>query len=149
MDDETFFGLIVLGALVCGLIGAVLLYQRDKAGRGFILGVLLGPVGLIIAAVMRLEPAAPSADPNEPIEYVICPKCSQRYAADLTGCNFCGAAKPKNPTLILAPRVRPSAPVRPAVPVGMKKCPDCAEMIQGEARKCRYCGADLSAVAAP
>ena len=39
--------------LACGFVGMLLLKPFDKGGIGFALGALLGPIGVIIAAVMR------------------------------------------------------------------------------------------------
>lgn len=50
-DDGTLFVLIFVAA-VCGFIGAALGSSRSiGAGAGFFLGLLLGPLGLIIVAV--------------------------------------------------------------------------------------------------
>ena len=45
--------LIILMNIVFAFIGAMLLGGSNRAGTGFILGLLFGPIGLIIAMVMR------------------------------------------------------------------------------------------------
>ena len=39
---------IILAAIVCGVIGALIGEPRDERGRGAGLGLLLGPLGLLI-----------------------------------------------------------------------------------------------------
>lgn len=59
MNDETrsfFFFAIALSALFCGLI-AMVCAHRTRKGLAFFLGVFFGPIGILIAAVMR--PADP------------------------------------------------------------------------------------------
>jgi hypothetical protein len=45
-------GLLVLLAL-SAVIGAVLLARADRAGTGFVLGILLGPIGVAIILARR------------------------------------------------------------------------------------------------
>ena len=45
-------GLIPL-LLVCALVGGGLLSKYNKARTGILLGIFLGPIGLLVAAVMR------------------------------------------------------------------------------------------------
>jgi uncharacterized membrane protein YfcA len=42
-----------VGALLCGIAGLVILERVDRELAGFTLGFFLGPIGLIIAWVMR------------------------------------------------------------------------------------------------
>ena len=48
---------IAIGAILCGVLGALLLAPSDRAGPGFALGALLGPIGVLIALVMRANAA--------------------------------------------------------------------------------------------
>lgn len=44
--------------VVCGLIGAAIGSSKNLGCAGFMLGVLLGPIGLIVIAVMAAKPAS-------------------------------------------------------------------------------------------
>jgi hypothetical protein len=53
MDIESFwvFGLLA-GALVCGILGMVVASGKGNGGMGFVLGLLLGPLGILIAVLL-------------------------------------------------------------------------------------------------
>jgi hypothetical protein len=42
-----------IGAVVCGIAGFMMLDNAERGGAGFALGFFLGPIGLVIAWVMR------------------------------------------------------------------------------------------------
>jgi hypothetical protein len=44
-----------IASLVCGAIAALLLAPSGRGFAGFGLGIVLGPVGVIVAAILRLE----------------------------------------------------------------------------------------------
>ncbi len=48
-------GTIALLWSVFGLVGAVILNRANKAGTGCLVGLLLGPLGLIVAWVIRRD----------------------------------------------------------------------------------------------
>ena len=50
---EIVWTVAIIGCLIFGIAGAALLSRYEKAGTGFILGFLLGPIGLVIAWTMR------------------------------------------------------------------------------------------------
>jgi hypothetical protein len=53
MDEVFFFLLFVLiGALVCGFIGYAVGDTRQQGGLGFVLGFLLGPLGILVAVLL-------------------------------------------------------------------------------------------------
>lgn len=84
MDMDTTQLTIAAGIwLVCG-IGAYLITAqkgRDDAGSAGIMGVLLGPIGLVMAATAK----APSGPP------VVCAHCGKTVARDRERlCNHCG-----------------------------------------------------------
>jgi hypothetical protein len=47
----------ILGAFLFGITGATILHSSSKPGMGFLLGAFLGPLGLIIAFVIRSDTA--------------------------------------------------------------------------------------------
>ena len=57
MDTELYI-LIGLGWLVSGMIGAGIANPRGQAAIGLVLGLLLGPLGWLIAGCVPRTPAA-------------------------------------------------------------------------------------------
>lgn len=98
--------ILVLWALF-GLAGAVILNRFNKAGIGCLLGILLGPIGLIIAWVMRsnaqadeerkrhqeqvaaLARANQETGRSERVERE-CPHCAEPILARANVCKHCG-----------------------------------------------------------
>ena len=78
-------GYLVITSLICAIAGAAMLSRYNKAGSGFLLGGLLGPIGLIIAWTMRdnakLDESAMRASATSPTEVRDereCPFCAER-----------------------------------------------------------------------
>ena len=83
--------------ILCGIAGAGMLSRYGKAGSGFLLGLLLGPIGLIIAWTMRdtakLDEAKSSgAAPGSAEDRVEreCPHCAERILVKAKVCKHCG-----------------------------------------------------------
>lgn len=51
---------ILAASVICGVAGAAMLLSIGRAGKGFLLGLLLGPVGLAIA--FRLQRSVARSD---------------------------------------------------------------------------------------
>lgn len=77
---------IVLAWVGCALLGAVIGAARGRPGAGFLLGLLLGVIGVIIA--LFLTPPAVAPTPAEP--RVPCPHCAEQILPAANVCPFCG-----------------------------------------------------------
>lgn len=83
-----FATLLIFSWFVSGLLAAALLSGSNRAGTGCLLGALLGPLGVVIAAIMRQEkPTAPvvAAEPSKR-----CPECAETVLQAAKKCRFCG-----------------------------------------------------------
>jgi hypothetical protein len=86
--------------IVCGLTAGVVSASRGASGFvGFILGVLLGPFGIIIAFVLKPETPSPSPQSESeavPVDakatYIRCDGCSGFSPSHSKFCMHCGAA---------------------------------------------------------
>ena len=55
LSDSEALALLIVVAVVCGAIGESIADARGRSATGFLLGLVLGPIGWIVAA--RLEPS--------------------------------------------------------------------------------------------
>jgi RNA polymerase subunit RPABC4/transcription elongation factor Spt4 len=122
--DDTSLLLGLLLWLACALGAMAIANQRGGSNfGGFILGFLLGPIGVLLAFYV--------------FDGKRCPQCQQTIPAAAKRCPKCQASLEEP---VRAAVVVTSATTAPASVSGTKKCPDCAEEIRTEARKCRFCG---------
>lgn len=74
--------MVIIGAiwLVCAFLGAIIGEAREAGGRGFLLGLFFGPLGMIAAFAMdgRRE----------------CPRCGTRVTRRQSMCPNCGGEVP-------------------------------------------------------
>ena len=109
--------------IVCGIVAAMIGSGKGATGSGFFLGLILGPLGILIAIFMKgNRRKCPSCHEVIDPTAMKCPKCQ----ADLT---------PKDAPVLIDGEV--------SVENETKKCPACAEQIKLEAIKCRFCGQDF------
>ena len=82
----------VLAWLLFGIVSGFVARKKGRSGCGwFLLGVLLGPIGLILAfaASSRKEPSDVAAAEPAPAMRA-CPSCGELIAQDAEKCRFCG-----------------------------------------------------------
>ena len=93
--------------ILCGVAGGAMLSRYNKAGTGFLLGILLGPIGLIIAWTMRDSAKLDAAEQEPPVQVKSyeeiqsevdarqrdereCPYCAERILSKAKVCKHCG-----------------------------------------------------------
>lgn len=131
--------------VVCVFVSAALLGRYNKAGSGLLLGALLGPIGVIIAIIWRMNMGADERKQHnaqlltavqqqggEPRPERDCPHCAERILAAAKICKHCKSA------------VEPIA-VKPVL-VGTGICPNCLhDGLDVNLRACPHCEAQFNA----
>lgn len=72
--------------LVCALLGLLIGQPKGKGGLGFLLGLFLGVIGLIIIAVAKPAEAAPQGTATDRIP---CPHCAEAVLPAANVCPHC------------------------------------------------------------
>lgn len=96
--------------LLFGIASMMVANSKGRSGCGwFLLGVLLGPFGLLFAFIAPSLKKAP-VDPEAPTPetHVRCPDCKELVRKDARKCKHCGAALA--PVEITPTGVRPADP---------------------------------------
>jgi uncharacterized membrane protein YeaQ/YmgE (transglycosylase-associated protein family) len=52
MEEGSFLIAVLVVCFVCGALGYAVGDQKNQGGLGAVLGIMLGPVGVLIAAVL-------------------------------------------------------------------------------------------------
>ena len=100
-----------------GLIGWAIGKPKDRGDTGIILGLVLGPIGLVLVALLS---------PTEDERHRRASKWTATLPSTPPGANAAGSVMPQ-------PRD------------GRVPCPWCAERIMPGAKVCRYCSRELPA----
>ena len=58
----------VILVIVCGLGGMVLMERKGHGGIGFLLGFLLGPLGIVVVWLLPRKEKGPEADPSPEVD---------------------------------------------------------------------------------
>jgi ribosomal protein L40E len=121
----------LLAWLLFGIVSAVVARNKGRSGCGwFVLGVLLGPIGLILAFGVRSRKEPPAVVAPEPAPSLkACPSCGELIPEDAEKCGFCGVK-------VLGARITASLPDH-------WTCPRCAVANPNTSSRCRNCGYSL------
>jgi DNA-directed RNA polymerase subunit RPC12/RpoP/uncharacterized membrane protein YeaQ/YmgE (transglycosylase-associated protein family) len=123
--------------IICGMIGGAITDARGHSfGTGCLLGVLFGPLGVLIAAVLAVQPSPATSNPTAVIAHQDrrpCPYCAEMIMRDAKVCRFCGREVEPLPT---------PTTVAPVSISGGKfvRCPNCNTKNYGTAERCEKCG---------
>ena len=77
--------------LLCGIMAASIASNKGDSGCfGFILGILLGPIGVIIALLSSPKQAKLDESALKSGKMKKCPACAELVKAEATKCRHCG-----------------------------------------------------------
>ena len=103
----------VLLWLACIIVSAAILGSHNKAGTGFLLGLLFGPVGVLLAFVLARDATKKEERERHREQMELLAMASGNHKSES----------------------RPSQDQR--------ECPWCGEIILAKARICKHCGRDV------
>ena len=83
----------ILGWIVCALVGAALASEKGRGSHGFLLGLLFGPIGIVIALLL---PSRAAGRRNQGTKN--CPYCGTAMAVADMECPNCRRSQPPRPT---------------------------------------------------
>lgn len=84
--------------IICGVLGGIIGSSKGRQGLGFGLGFLLGPIGLIIIAVMSEDKEAISEIAIASNQERKCPFCAESIKIEAKVCKHCGRDVPPVPS---------------------------------------------------
>ena len=144
--------LVILFWIICGIAAAFVASSRGANGCMWaLIGVLLGPIGLLMAFASESENKCPKCKSGVRPDATRCPKCQADLSPDLE------ATAPRRTTEWLANGTRRCLECHATIPAGAANCPACAAMlcpschenVRSGAVRCPACGKNVRPVVSP
>jgi hypothetical protein len=111
--------------LVCAIVSGMVGSGKGRTGAGWTLGILLGPIGLIIIFVMPGNVEKAESKAIESGDMRKCPFCAELVKREAIVCKHCGRDLPAN---IPSP--------------GQWECAKCGSKNETKFERCQSCAAE-------
>lgn len=72
--------IVSIGLVVCAVIGKAVGSQKNAGGWGMLLGLFLGPIGIIVAALIDGRPICPTCGTKLNGKPKLCPSCKTKFS---------------------------------------------------------------------
>lgn len=127
--------------LLCGLTAAVIYRQKGRSGAvAFVVGVILGPIGVLLAALSSADKPAIEAQQLATGAARKCPHCGELVRPEATVCRHCQRElAPPAPPPAGAARKQPGADGQGWT------CSACGGFVRPDATSCKHCQASFVA----
>ncbi len=131
------YGLYILsGLIVCCALGAWFGSMRGRRGLGAALGLCLGPIGLILIAVLPPDQSRLDDEAIAGGDARRCPHCAEVVKKDALVCKHCGITMPRTFSAAVE-----SARTAPMPAVDPKWICACGAPNSATVAACEFCGA--------
>jgi ribosomal protein S14 len=127
-------GLLIVGLwLLCGVIAAGVYTSKGRSGaEAFIVGVALGPIGVLLALLTPSDTAALEHQAVTSGAMRKCPHCAELIRPEATVCRHC--TRELAPAVVLGDTQARKIPYRAAA-----KCSACNGDVRLDAVRCKHC----------